>query len=184
MQGLVNLASAVGDGIAVLLPAACYLAACGCFCFFAWTLWTWSQPHRQQHDHWHHPWVPWVSLILSGVFTSFPQFLTMADVSAGTDLAVSLTSYAPTTPPTASNVVGSTPTATVINVVTLFQHFFQAFGAACVFCSIMTWRAIINGRRNGSPTGCAVQFVFGVLCINIVTVANGIVSLFEAGASS
>ena len=37
---------------------------------------------------------------------------------------------------------------------------------------------------NGSPTGCAVQFVFGVLCINIVTVANGIVSLFEAGASS
>jgi hypothetical protein len=29
-----------------------------------------------------------------------------------------------------------------------------------------------------------VQFVFGVLCINIVTVANGIVSFFETGTSS
>ena len=101
MQGLVNFATAIGDGIAVLLPAFCYLAACGCFFFFAWTLWTWSQPHRRHHHHWHRPWVPWVSLILSGVFASFPQFLTMADVSAGTNLAVSLTSYAPTTPPNA-----------------------------------------------------------------------------------
>ena len=30
MQGLVNFATAIGDGIAVLLPAFCYLAACGC----------------------------------------------------------------------------------------------------------------------------------------------------------
>src|SRR6516164_9862309 len=148
MQGLVNFATAIGDGIAVLLPAFCYLAACGCFFFFAWTLWTWSQPHRHHHHHWHRPWVPWVSLILSGVFASFPQFLT---------------------------------TATVVNVVTLFQHFFQAFGAACVFWAIMTWRAIVNGRINGSPTACGVQFVFGVLCINIVTVANGVVSFFQTG---
>ena len=128
--------------------------------------------------------MPWVSLILSGVFASFPQFLTMADVSAGTSLAVSLSSYAPTTPPNASNVLGNAPTATVINVETLFQNYLQAFGAACVFRSIMTWRAIINGRVNGSPTACGVQFVFGVLCINIVTVANGIVSFFETGTSS
>ncbi len=181
MQGLVDFATAIGDGIAVALPAFCYLAACGCFFFFAWTLWTWSQPHRHHHHHWHKPWIPLVSLILSGVFASFPQFLTMADVSAGTSLAVSLSSYAPTTPPSASGVLGTTPDASVINVVTLFQHFFQAFGAACVFWAIMTWRGIVNGRINGSPTACGVQFLFGVLCINIVTIANGVLSFFDTG---
>jgi len=55
-------------------------------------------------------------------------------------------------------------------------------GAACVFWAIMTWRAIVNGRINGSPTACGVQFVFGVLCINIVTVANGVVSFFQIGS--
>src|SRR5260370_33494601 len=149
MQGLVNFTTAIGDGIAVLLPAFCYLAACGCFLFFVWTLWTWSEAHRRHQHYWQRPWVPWVSLILSGVLASFPQFLTMADVSAGTNLAVSLTTYAPTTPLNASNILGNAPTTTVINVVTLFQHFFQAFGAACVFWAIMRCRASINGLLDG-----------------------------------
>ncbi len=142
------------------------------------------EPHRRHHHHWQRPWVPWVSLILSGVFASFPQFLTMADVSAGTNLAVSLTSYAPTTPLNASNILGNAPTTTVINVVTLFQHFFQSFGAACVFWAIMRWRAIVNGRLDGRPSACGVQFLFGVLCINIVTVATGVVSFFQTGGQT
>jgi hypothetical protein len=157
MPGLVNFTTAIADGIAVLLPAFCYLAACGCFLFFAWTLWTWSEPHRRDHHHWQRPWVPWVSLILSGVFASFPQFLTMADVSAGTDLVVSLTTYTPTAPPNASNILGNGPAATVINVVTAFQHFFQAFGAACVFWAIMRWRAIIIGVRRAARFRGAVH---------------------------
>ena len=56
MQGLVNFTTAIADGIAVLLPAFCYLMACGCFFFFAWTLWTWSEPHsRYSHPHHHRP---------------------------------------------------------------------------------------------------------------------------------
>jgi uncharacterized membrane protein (DUF4010 family) len=94
---------------------------------------------------------------------------------------VSLTSYAATTPPTATGALGATPTATVLNVVTLFQYFFEAFGAACVFWAIVTWRSIINGRTNGSPTACGIQFAFGVMCINIVTIANGVVTLFTTG---
>ena len=89
--------------------------------------------------------------------------------------------YAPTTPPSASGVLGATPDASVINVVQLFQYFFQAFGAACVFWAILRWRGIINGRLNGSPTACGVQFVFGVLLINVVTVASGIESFFNTG---
>ena len=40
MQGLVDLTTALADGIAVVLPTACYLMACGCFLFFGWTLWS------------------------------------------------------------------------------------------------------------------------------------------------
>jgi hypothetical protein len=182
MQGLVDFTTSLADGISVLLPTLCYLAACGCFAFFAWTLWTWSEPHsRYQHHKISQPWVPFVSLALCGVFASFPKFLSMANVSAGTSLAVGLTAYAPTTPPNATTILGATPEASVIDVVTLFQYFFEAFGAACVFWALMRWRGMVNGRVNGSPTSCAVQFVFGVMCINIVTIANGIVNFFQTG---
>ena len=182
MQGLVDFTTALADGIAVLLPTFCYLAACVCFAFFAWTLWTWSEPHSRYHHHRiGSPWVPFVSLVLCGVFASFPKFLSMADVSAGTSLVVGLTSYAPTTPPSVTNPLGATPEASVVDVVTLFQYFFEAFGAACVFWALMRWRGIVNGRVNGSPTSCGVQFAFGVMCINIVTIANGVQQFFQTG---
>ncbi len=182
MQGLVDFTTALADGISVALPAFCYLAACSCFFFFAWNLWRWSEPHsRYQHHRIDKPWVPFVSLVLSGVYASFPHFLTMANVSAGTDMTVGLTSYAATTPPNGANVMGATPDATVINVVTLFQYFFEAFGAACVFWAILRWRGIVNGSTNGSATACGVQFLFGLLCINIVTVATGVESFFNTG---
>ena len=102
-------------------------------------------------------------------------------VSAGTGLVVGLTTYAPTTPPNAGNVLGANPQATVINAVTLFQYFFQAFGAACVFWALVRWRGIINGHVQGSPTSCGIQFVFGVMCINIVAIANGVETFFQTG---
>jgi NADH:ubiquinone oxidoreductase subunit 5 (subunit L)/multisubunit Na+/H+ antiporter MnhA subunit len=180
VQGLVNLASDIGDGIAVLLPAFCYIAAWACLLFAGWTLWTWSQPHHHHH-HRHKPWVPFISLVLAGVFISFPRFLAKANVSAGTNLAVTLTGYSPTVPGSASNLVGANPQQTAMNVVALFQHFFQAFGAACVFWAIVRWRAIVNGRSEGSPTACAVQFIFGVMCINVVSVANSVLAYFATG---
>jgi hypothetical protein len=181
VQGLVNLATTIADGISVLLPAFCYLAACGSFLFAAWAF----RNYAYYPDHRHHfharPWIPWVSLVLCGVFATFPGFLTMANVTEGSGLVIGLTTYSPTTPPVASNPLGATPGATVVNVVTLFQYFFQAFGAAVVFWAIVTWRAIINARSNGSQTACGVQIIFGVLLINIISVANGIVSLLTTG---
>jgi hypothetical protein len=180
MQGLVNFSTAIGDGIAVMLPAFCYLAACGCFFFAAWTLW--AMANQRQHHHWMRPWVPFVSLVLCGVFASFPNFLTAANVSAGTSLAIALTSYTPTTPGNASNILGATPETSVVNVVTLFQYFFQSFGAACVFWAILTWRSIVNGHTNGSALACGIKFLFGVMCINILTIANGVVAFFQTGS--
>jgi len=182
MQGLVNFTTAIADGISVSLPALCYLMACSCFLFSGWTFRSWAYHNHHPHHHFHNrPWVPFVSLILSGVFATFPQFLNMANVSFGTDLVTSLTSYQATTPGNASNILGTTPNNTVINVVTMFQYFFEAFGAACVWWAIVRWRAIVNGKADGSPTACAIQFAFGVMCINILTVANGVVSLFQTG---
>ena len=177
MQSLANFASAVADGIAVLLPALCYLAACACFLFAAWTLR--SMAYHPQHPYRMRPWVPFVSLVLSGVFASFPHFLTMANVSMGTGVAASITSYAPGAPPDASGVLGATPADSVVNVVALFQRFFQMFGAACVFWALVTWRAIVNGRVEGSPLACGIKLLFGVLCINILPIATGVVSLFQ-----
>lgn len=181
MQGLVNFSTAIADGIAIMLPAFCYIAACACFLFAAWTLRSYAYPHHHHHHYWRKPWVPFLSLILAGVFASFPHFLTMANVSAGTDLTASLTNYAPTIPGNATSILGSTPENTVINVVTLFQHFFQMFGAACVFWAIWSWRAIVNGHVRGSALACGVQFLFGVMCINILTIANGVVGFFQTG---
>ena len=128
MQGLVNFTTAIADGIAVALPTFCYLSACGCFMYFAWTLWKWSEPHaRYHHNRIERPWAPFISLALSGVFASFTTFLTMANVSTGTNLLVGLTAYAPSTAPNASSVLGATPDASVINVVTLVPVFFSGF---------------------------------------------------------
>ena len=181
MQGLVDFTSALADAIATVLPMLCYLAACGCFFSFAWTLWNWSEPHSRYNHRHLKPWVPFVSLILCGVFASFPQFLNMANVSEGSSMVVGLTAYAPTTPPNVDNGLGATPQASVVDVITLFQNFFEAFGAAAVFWAIMRWRGMVNGRVNGSPTSCAIQFLFGVMCINIVQVSTGIVNFFQTG---
>jgi hypothetical protein len=179
VQGLANFASQIADGIAVALPALCYLAACCLFLFAAWGLWQQSQLHNPFRGR---PWLPWVSLVLCGVFASFDRFLTMANVSAGTNLAVSLTSYSASAPVNASNILGNTPGDTVINVVQLFQGFFQAFGAICIFFALLAWRAVINGQSNRSQGGCFIQFVFGTMCMNMLTIAQWLAGTFQVNS--
>ncbi len=181
MQGLIEFATDIADGISVVLPALCYAAAIFCFMFFAWTLWMWSQPHRHHHHHWHRPWVPLVSLILCGVFASFPKFLSMTNVSMGTNTVVTLGQYAPPPPPNGSNLLGNSPEQTVLNVVQVFQYFFEAFGAACIFWAILRWRGIVNGHVQGSPTSCGIQFLFGACCMNVMVIATTIVGYFGNG---
>ena len=188
MQGLVNFSTAIADGIAVMLPAFCYITACACCFLFAWTLWTLPQlrsyPATTITTTGASPWVPFLSLILAGVFASFPHFLTMANVSArhrSDGLA------RPSTPRPFRAECGehpgfSTPENTVINVVTLFQHFFQIVRRRLrVLGDLVAGARIVNGHVHGSPPSCGVQFVFGVCCINILTIANGVERLFQTG---
>ena len=180
MQGLVNFASQIGEVFAVLLPTFAYLAALGCFLFAAWGFWMQAQPHNPFRGR---PWIPFVSLVLAGAFASFDKILSMALASGGSSLSASiasLSSYSPPSVSDASTLMGSTPSATLVNVVTLFQGFFQSFGAMCAFFALLAWRAVINGHANRSQMGCVVQFVFGIMLINILAIANALIAMFVA----
>jgi hypothetical protein len=180
MQGLVDFASQIGEVFAVLLPTFCYLAALACFLFAAWAFWMQTQPHNPFRDR---PWIPFVSLVLAGAFASFDKVLSMALASGGSSLSASITTLSSYSPPSVSaspSMLGSTPATALVNVVTLFQAFFQSFGAMCTFFALLSWRSVVNGHANRSQMGCVVQFVFGIMLINILAIANALVAMFVA----
>ena len=177
MQGLVNFASALGYAIAVFLPTFCYLAALSLFMFAGWGFWMQAQPDNPFRGR---PWVPWVSLVLCGAFASFDRVLTMANVSAGTNINVSIGALTSYTPPNTGNVLGNTPGDAIVNVVQIFQGFFQSFGALACFFGVLAWWSVIHGRSNRSQGSCLVQFVFGVMLINVLPVVQWLVQEFTA----
>jgi tetrahydromethanopterin S-methyltransferase subunit E len=80
--------------------------------------------------------------------------------------------------PTGAALMGASPSATLVNVVTLFQAFFQSFGALVVFFALVSWRSVVNGQTNRSQMGCVVQFVFGIMLINILAITNALIGMF------
>jgi len=179
MEGLVSFAAEVGHGFAVMLPTFCYIAAIGLFLFSGWGFWLQGQPINPFQGK---PWIPVVSLILCGAFASFDTILTRANISLGTNVGVSLSSQLTSyDPATNSDVLGATPGDSLINIVTEFQSFFQAFGAMCCFFAVLSWRAVINGRSNHSQVGAGIQFLFGCLLINILPITQGLVGIFQEG---
>lgn len=175
MQGLVNFADQVALIIAVILPAFFYCSAIAWFVFGAWGLWQMSQPHNPFRGK---PWVPILSIVLSGVCATFDGFLTRANRTGGSDVTVglssSLTSYENPASPT--SIAGQSPGDAINNTVAIFYLFFACFGAACAFAALSSWRASVNGATNRSRMGCGVQFVFGVMLINIKTIVAWLVS--------
>lgn len=73
MQGLVNLVNDFALAMAWLLPMACYIAAWIAFLTGAWGLW---QQRQSQNPFVGRPWVPWIGIVLSGVFATFDRILT------------------------------------------------------------------------------------------------------------
>ena len=176
MQGLVNFAQQCALIFSVLLPTFLYISALALFLFAVWGMWMQAQPRNPFAGR---PWVPWVSLIMSGAFASFPTILNKVNISAGstvtTQVVAGLQSY---TAPDTTNILGATPGDTVLNIVEAFQGFFQAFGAMCVFFAMLGWHAIVAGRSNRAQSSCAVQFVFGVMLLNVLTISQWLVGVF------
>ena len=177
MQGLVDFASQIGEAFAILVPTFSYLAALACFLFAAWGFWMQSQPQSPFHGR---PWIPFLSLVMSGAFASFDKVLNMALATAGSSVTASISSLSSYTPPTVDTgaLLGGTPSATLVNVVTLFQAFFQSFGAMVVFFALLSWRSVVNGQANRSQMGCGVQFVFGIMLINVLAITNALIAMF------
>ena len=46
--------------------------------------------------------------------------------------------------------------------------------------ALLSWRAVINGHANRSQIGCVVQFVFGIMLINILAITNALIAMFVA----
>ena len=179
MQGIVNFASQVGLIFASLLPPICYLGALGTFIYACWAFWRQAQPDNPFRDR---PWLPALSLFFCGLLASFDRFLTRANRSFGSSVTVGLTdmvSYTPTGTSDATTFLGANPGETIVNVVTLFELFFQAFGAlACVLAAVF-WYGTMKGTSDRSRGGCGVQFVSGIALINVVTISQWVVNTFK-----
>lgn len=177
MQGLLNFAAEIGLIFAALLPPACYLGACALFLHAGWGFWRQAQPDNPFRGR---PWVPFVSLTVCGLLASFDVFLTKANVSAGSDVVVGLTDLVSYTPVAAqATLLGATPGEAIVNGVALFQRFFQSYGAmACLF-AVLAWHASVTGRSNRSRGGCGVQFAFGIMLINVLTISRWLVNHFD-----
>jgi len=172
MQGLVNFTGDLGYIIAFLLPTFCYIASLACFLFAGWGFWMQARPDNPfaaSHGS------AAISLILSGAFASFDKILNMANASAGTAVQVSIGALTSYTPPNAGQFHSREHAGdTVVNVSRCFRGFFQSFGAPGLFL-LALWRGdrLSTGGSNRSQGGCVVQFVFGVMLINIMTVRSG-----------
>ena len=181
MQGLVNFADQVAIVLAILLPTFCYCAAVGWFLFGVWGIWRQAQPDNPFRGK---PWIPYVSIILSGVAASFDSILTKANRSGGSTVTVglsdNLTSYTAGT--TATTLLGTTPGDAITNIVNIFALYFQCTGAMCCFLAMVAWRASINGASNRTRSGCGIQFVCGVILMNPRTVTAWLVSMFNLTA--
>lgn len=178
MQGLADFAADIGIAIAYLVPAFGYIFAIVAFLFGAWGFWQQAQPHNPLRGK---PWLPWVALVLSGVFASFDRILTMANNSGGSSITVG-TGGAFGYVPSASGVLGSTPANTVVNVVEIFQGFFQSFGAMMALMAVLAWWAVMRGVSRRHQGGCLVQFAFGVMLINVLPLASFLAALFSANS--
>ena len=181
MQGLVDFASQIGEVFAVLLPTFCLSRGAGVLPVRSLGFWM-QTPATQS--------VPRPSMDtvrVAGAGGRVRELRQGADHGArlgriesfGLDqrLCRAIRRRACLT---TSSLMGSTPSATLVNVVTLFQAFFQSFGAMCAFFALLSWRRVINGHANRSQMGCVVQFVFGIMLINILAITNALIAMFVA----
>ena len=181
MQGLANFAQVCALILALLLPTFLYCSALGLFMFAGWGFWQQAQPGNPFRGK---PWIPWVSLLLSGFCASFPAIITKVNISGGSDVTLGvvagLSSY--TAMPNTAGLLGATPGATVVNVVQIFLPFFQIFGAITCFFAAMSWRASVTGLSQHPWSRSGIKFVFGMLLMNIFTITQFLVGIFQPKA--
>ena len=111
---------------------------------------------------------------------SFDKLLNAANGTVGSNHTASisgLTSYTPTTI-NPSTMMGATPQDTLLNIISTFDLFFMAYGAAIVFWALMELHAIGKGNRRHGVGRPLIHFAFGVALMNIDFIAPAVMNYF------
>lgn len=179
MQGFVNFADDIGQAISVIIPALCYIIGLGFMLAAGCGMW---QLSRGRHGGLAaRPWVPFVTLFISAALLTFDRMLNLGEATLGSSqqasMADGMTSY---TPPTVnpSSLVGTSPEQTILNVINVFQYFFESYGALIVLMGILALHHVSEGRRRHGPLLPTIQIVFGFGVMNINTIAPFVMSYF------
>ncbi len=179
MQGFVNLADAIGNAITIILPMLCYIIGSALFITGGYGLWQSAKPGSYWSGH---KWLPWLAFFVASCFLSFDRILNKAEASFGGTVqfgtASQITTYT-SQAGTGTGVLGATPEATVLNLVTMFVGFFIPFGALMCFLAGHKVYAIGKGERRGGYSGPAIQMIFGMGLINILVVTQWIMANFS-----
>ena len=184
MQGFVNLATDVGEVIAILIPLICYLSAGGILIASGWGLWQMNRPGSFYEKH---PWVPFVGPLFAGMLLTFDRVLnegsaTMGGGGAEASMAAVVTSY---TPPTVdpSTLLGTTPEATLLNIITTFIFFFRSYGALMVLLGLFKLKGVTDGHKRGHTGTSLVMIAFGFCVMNVDVISSQIMSHFTSTSS-
>ncbi len=177
MQGFVNLAADIGTAIAVLVPLLCYLIGGGLLIASIWGFWQQLHPGSESHRH---PWWPFATLTISTVLLSFDRMLNFANTSFGggidTSLSQNLTSYQP--PAVNGSLLGATPQDTLLNIINVFEYFFEAYGALIVLFGVLGLHHVMKGHHRHSIGPRIVQIVFGIAVMNVASIAATVMGYF------
>ncbi len=177
MQGFVNLGADFGTAIAILIPLICYLMGGGLLIASIYGFWQWLNPSHSPR----HPWMPFAALFTSAALLSYDRMLNFANRTFGggvrTSLSGNLTSY---TPPTlnAGTFVGATPEDTLLNIITAFELFFEAYGALVVLFGLMGLYHVMQGNQQHTMGKPIVQIVFGIGVMNVLAIATTVMGYF------
>lgn len=184
MQGFVNLAADLGEVIAILIPLICYLSAGGILIASGWGLWQMNRPGSFYEKH---PWVPFVGPLFAGMLLTFDRVLnegtaTMGGGGAQASMASAVTSY---TPPTVdpSTLLGTTPEATLLSIITMFIFFFRSYGALVVLLGLFKLKGVTDGNQRGHVGTSLVMIAFGFCVMNVDTISSDIMSHWQSSGS-
>lgn len=179
MQGFVNFADDIGQAITVIIPFLCYIIGWSFMIGAGWGMWHLSSGRHSRLAA--RPWMPFVTLFVGAALLTFDRMLNLGEGTLGSSqtasLADGMTSYTDPTV-TTSTLAGSSPEATVLNVISMFEYFFVAYGALIVLAGILALHHVSEGRRQHGPLLPAIQILFGFCVMNIETIAPYIMSYF------
>jgi hypothetical protein len=178
MQGFVNFATDIGNVLSILIPFIGFIVGLSCFLLAGYGGWQMMKPGSSWSNR---KYLPPLLMLFGSVLLSFNVFLNFANNTFGGGTQTSIQNgFNPVAAPQVgtSGLVASTPEQTMINLIGLFSTFFIAYGAFNVLLAWLGFKGVAEGKRRHGYSLPAIQFVFGIALMNIVTISTTIMGYF------